>query len=40
MKKRKAFYVELSGPKRKVIYLQAYYLQGGKWHKVKKVKGL
>lgn len=40
MKKRKALYAELSGLKRVVKYLQAYYLQGGKWRKVKKVKGL
>jgi hypothetical protein len=40
MKKKKAFYAEVTGPKRVVKYLQAYYLQGGKWHKVKKVKGL
>lgn len=40
MEKRKGLYAELSGGKRKVIYLQAYFYQGGKWRKVKKVKGL
>ena len=40
MKKRKGFYAEISFGKRKVKYLQAYYLQGGKWRKVKKVRGL
>ena len=40
MKDKKGFYAEFSAGKRKVIYLQAYYKQGGKWHKVKKVKGL
>lgn len=40
MKKRKGFYAELTGPKKVVKQLQAYYLQGGKWRKVKRVKGL
>lgn len=38
MKKRKALYATVTGPKRIVKYLQAYYLQGGKWRKVKQVK--
>lgn len=41
MEKRKALYGTLTPFKKKVVkYLQAYYLQGGKWRKVKKVKGL
>lgn len=40
MKKRKGLNATLIGPKYKVKYLQAYYLQGSKWRKVKKVKGL
>jgi len=40
MKNKKGFYAELSQPKKKVIYLQSYFYQGGKWFKVKKVKGL
>lgn len=40
MKNKKGFYAELTGAKKKVIYLQAYFYQGGKWHKVRKVKGL
>lgn len=40
MEKKKGFYAVLSGQKKKVKYLQAYYFQGGKWHKVKRVKGL
>lgn len=39
MKKRKALYATVTGPKRIVKQLQAYYYQGGKWLKVKKVKG-
>lgn len=39
-KKRKGLYAEASGAKRKVKYLTAYYLQGGKWRKVKLVKGI
>lgn len=39
-KKRKGLYAEASGPRRKVKYLTAYFLQGGKWKRVKLVKGL
>lgn len=33
--KKKGFYAELSAGKRKVIYLQPYYFQGGRWFKLK-----
>lgn len=36
--KRKAFTAELSGPKKVVKYLQPYFFQGGKWHKLKTVR--
>lgn len=36
--KRKPFYAEVSGIKREVKYLQPYYYQGGKWHKLKTVR--
>lgn len=38
--KPKAFYAVLERPKKKVIQLQAYYKRGGRWYKVKKVKGV
>ena len=34
-RKRKALYGTITGPKREVKYLQPYYFQGGKWHKLK-----
>lgn len=34
MNKPKGFYATLSGPKKKVIYLQPYFYQGGKWYKL------
>lgn len=34
MAKPKGIYAELSTGKKKVIYLQPYYYQGGKWHKL------
>ncbi len=34
-KKRSSFYGELSGLKGKVRFLQPYYYQSGKWHKLK-----
>lgn len=39
MKKRKGVYVTTALPKSKVRYLQSYYFQGGKWKKVKRIKG-
>lgn len=33
--KRKGTYAELSGPRKQLKQLKAYYLQGGKWHRVK-----
>lgn len=34
MEKRKGFYAELNAGKKKVIYLQPYFYQGGKWFKL------
>lgn len=40
MKKRKGLYATLIGIKKPAVKnLQAYFYQGGKWHRVKKVKG-
>jgi hypothetical protein len=33
--KKKQPNIEFSGGKREVKYLQPYFLQGGKWHKLK-----
>lgn len=35
MEKKKGFYAELSTGTRKVIQLQPYYKQGGRWFKLK-----
>lgn len=34
MKNKKGFYAEFSAGKKKVIYLQPYFYQGGKWFKL------
>lgn len=36
--KRKAFSADLSVPKKEIRYLEPYYFQGGKWHKLKNLK--
>lgn len=33
--KKKGFYAELSTGKKKVIFLQPYFKQGGRWYKLK-----
>jgi len=38
--KRKGLYGEVSGPKRVTKFLQPYFFQGGKWFKLKSVKGV
>lgn len=37
-KKRKGLYSEMTGTRGKVKFLQPYYYQGGKWHKLKTAK--
>lgn len=39
-KSRKGLDADFSGPRKRIKQLIAYYFQGGKWYKTKKVRGL